>query len=240
MLAFLTGVALGLVFAVLGAGGGIIAVPVLLVLFKLPLSAATGGGLAIVFAAAVTAALGHARAKRVDWRVALMIGPPSMLGAVLGSKLNTMVPERVTYALFAVVLVLATASLFIPKKDDPHAAPKVLLLAVGLGLGVLTGFLGVGGGFLMVPALVGLARLPLHRAVGTSTVLIAASSFTGATTTLVNDPSLVPLVLPIAAGAVVGALLGVPLSGRLPAGPLRVGFTALALVVAGGMAWRAL
>ena len=68
----------------------------------------------------------------------------------------------------------------------------------------------------------------------------ADSSFSGATTTLVNDPSLLPLVLPIAAGAVVGALLGVPLSGRLPAGPLRVGFTVLALVVAAGMAWKAL
>lgn len=92
----------------------------------------------------------------------------------------------------------------------------------------------------MVPALVGLAQLPLHRAVGTSTVLIAASSFTGATTTLVRDPSLIPLLLPIAAGAVVGAVLGVPLTGRLAARPLRAGFALLAVTVAAGMAWKAL
>ena len=239
MVAFLTGVSMGLVFAVLGAGGGIIAVPVLLVLFKLPLSAATGGGLAVVFAAALTAALGHARAQRVAWREVLLIGPPSMLGAVLGSRLNTLVPERVTYALFALVLVLATASLFLPKKDAPAAWPRWMLLTAGLGLGVLTGFLGVGGGFLMVPALVGLAQLPLHRAVATSSALIAASSFAGATTTMVSNPQFVSLILPIAAGAVVGALLGVPLAGKLPARPLRAAFTVLALTVAGGMAWRA-
>lgn len=237
MVALLTGVTMGLVFAVLGAGGGIIAVPVLLVLFKLPLSAATGAGLAVVFAAALTAALGHAR--RVAWREVVLIGPPSMLGAVLGSKLNTLVPERVTYALFALVLVLATASLFLPKKDAPAARPKWVLLTAGLGLGVLTGFLGVGGGFLMVPALVGLAQLPLHRAVATSSALIAASSFAGATATMVNNPELANLILPIAAGAAVGALLGVPLAGRLPAKPLRAAFSVLALTVAGGMAWRA-
>ncbi len=239
MVAFLTGLAMGLVFAVLGAGGGIIAVPVLLVLFKLPLSAATGGGLAIVFAAAVTAAMGHARAKRVDWRVVLLFGPASMLGAVLGAKLNALVPERVTSALFAVVLLLATASLFRKKREAPGAAPKVVLVLVGLALGVLTGLLGVGGGFLMVPALVGLAQLPLHRAVGTSTALIAMSSLTGATTTLVQNTALIPLVLPIAAGAVVGALLGVPLSGKLPEKPVRAAFAALAVTVAAGMAWRA-
>lgn len=240
MVAFLTGLTMGLVFAVLGAGGGIIAVPVLLVLFKLPLGAATGGGLAIVFAAAVTAAIGHARAKRVDGRVVLLFGPASMLGAVLGAKLNALVAERVTYALFAVVLLLATASLFRKKKEQPAAAPKGVLLLVGLGLGVLTGFLGVGGGFLMVPALVGLASLPLHRAVGTSTALIAMSSLTGAATTLAQNSALLPLVLPIAAGAVTGALLGVPLSGKLPEKPVRAAFAMLALTVAAGMAWRAL
>lgn len=240
MLAFVTGLLMGLVFAVLGAGGGIIAVPVLLVLFKLPLSSATGAGLGVVFAAALTAAIGHARAKRVDWRVALILGPGSMLGAVLGARLNALVPERITAALFALVLVLATASLYLKKNDAPREAAKWVLVVTGLGLGVLTGFLGVGGGFLLVPALVGLAALPMHRAVATSAALIAASSFSGAATTVVRDPALMTLILPIAAGAVVGAVLGVPLAGKLPPKPLRVAFTVLALTVAAGMAWKAL
>jgi uncharacterized protein len=240
MVSFLAGLALGLVLSVLGAGGGIIAVPVLVLLYELPLGAAMGSGLGVVFAAAAPAALAHGRAGRVDVRTLLLFGPPSMLGAVLGTKLNALVPERITYALFALVLVLATASLFLPKKETGRGASKPVLVLVGLLLGVLTGFLGVGGGFLLVPALVALAQLPLHRAVGTSTALIAVSSFSGAATAVVSDPSNVALVLPIAAGAMAGALLGAPLAGRLPAGPLRVAFTSLALVVAAVMGWKAL
>ncbi len=240
MVSFLAGLALGLVLSVLGAGGGIIAVPVLVLLYELPLGAAIGSGLAVVFAAAAPAALAHAKAGRVDLRTVLLFGPPSMLGAVLGTKLNALVPERVTYALFALVLVLATASLFFPRKPEARPTPKPVLVVVGLLLGVLTGFLGVGGGFLLVPALVGLAQLPLHRAVGTSTALIAASSFSGAATAVVSNPSNLALVLPIAAGAVAGALLGAPLAGRLKPGPLRAAFTSLAVVVAGVMAWKAL
>ncbi len=239
MIAFFTGLAMGLVFAVLGAGGGIIAVPLLMVLFKLPLGAATGGGLAVVFAAALTSAVGHARARRVDWRVTLTLGPASMVGAWLGARLNPLVPERVTAALFALVLVLATASLFLKKGETPVARPRWLLVIVGLGLGALTGFLGVGGGFLLVPALVGLAALPMRRAAATSSALIAASSLTGAATAMARDSTLIMLVLPIAAGAVLGAVLGVPLAGRLPPKPLRVAFTVLALTVATGMAVKA-
>lgn len=239
MTGFLIGLALGLVFSVLGAGGGIIAVPVLLVLFKLPMNDATGAGLAIVFTAAVTSAVGYARAKRVDWRTALLLGPMTMLGAVGGAKLNAFIPERVTAGLFALVLVGATISLFRKKRDDPKRAPTALLLVTGLGLGVLTGVLGVGGGFLLVPVLVGLAQLPLQRAVGTSTLLIAMSSLAGGLTAMISRPHLVAVVLPVAAGAMAGAVLGVPLGGKLPEKAVRLGFAALSLSVAAGMVWKA-
>jgi uncharacterized protein len=242
MSGFFIGVAMGAVFAVLGAGGGIIAVPVLLVLFQLPLSEATGAGLAVVFAAAVTAAAGHGRAGKIDLGAVLSLGPAGMVGAVLGAKLNPLLPERLTAGLFALVLVLATASLFRSKREGTGelALPRPLLLGAGLVLGMLTGLLGVGGGFLLVPVLVGLAHLPLRRAVGTSTAIIALSSLAGGVTTLVTRPALLPLVLPLAAGAVVGALVGAPLSSRLPEKGLRVGFAGLSLVVAAGMAFKAL
>ncbi len=239
MLAFAVGIVMGLVFAVLGAGGGIIAVPVLLALFSLPMSSATTGSLAVVWAAAVTATFGHGRAKRVDWRVALAFGLPSIAGAMVGARLNALAPERLTMALFALVLLVATAAMFRKKPEAPTAAALPVVLAAGLGIGVVTGFLGVGGGFLVVPALVTLAQVPLHRAVGTSAAIIAGSSFAGALTTLVRDPALVALVLPIAGGAVLGALVGAPLAGRLPEQPLRYGFAALALTIAVAMGWRA-
>ncbi len=239
MIGFGLGFALGGLFAVLGAGGGLLAVPILLVLFELPLSQATGAGLAIVFAAAITSAIGHARHGRVDYRTALLLGPAMMLGAVGGAQLHTFVSERATAAIFALVLLVATGSLFLPRRATTGRAPLVLLLATGLALGVLTGFLGVGGGFLLVPVLVGLAQLPLQRAVGTSAALIALSSFAGGAAAMIGTPSLVPIVGPLAAGAVLGAIAGVPLVGRLPERGLRVGFAALSLTVAGWMLWRA-
>lgn len=241
MLELAIGLTLGLVVALLGAGGGILAVPALMGGFGLSLQEATGAGLAVVFAAALTSALGHARARRVELRTLLSIGPASMLGAVLGAKLHPFVPAQVTEALFALVLIGATVSLFRPRRERAAEGPVALplLIAAGLALGVLTGFLGVGGGFLLVPALVSFGRLPLPRAVGTSTSIIAASSFAGGATALLTRPGLATFVLPLAAGAVLGALLGVPLVGRLPERVTRVAFATLALTVAGWMALRA-
>lgn len=242
MSAFLAGLAMGVVFALLGAGGGIIAVPVLMVLFRAPLTEATGGGLAVVWAAALTGALGHARGGRVDWRAVLLFGGPSMLGSFVGAKVHALVPDRVTAGIFAVVLLGAVVSMFITRREAEGAerldAKK--LVPVGLALGVMTGFLGVGGGFLIVPALVSLARMPLRLAIGTSMAVITAASFTGALTYVVAGQAPMALVLPMGAGAMLGALVGAPLGGKLPERPLRVGFAALAVVVALGMGWKAL
>jgi len=240
VLALFVGLVIGLVFSVLGAGGGIVSVPAFLIIFSLSLADATAAALAVVFAAALAATVGHARAGKVVWRTVVALGPASMLGAVGGARLNPLVPERITAGLFALVLLAATASLFRARRDDPVAAPLPVLLAVGLVLGVLTGFLGVGGGFLLVPVLVGLAGLTLAQAVGTSAAVIALSSLAGGITAMVARPQLLPLVLPLAAGAVVGAVLGVPLSGRLPERGLTFGFAALSVAVAVGMGIKAL
>jgi uncharacterized membrane protein YfcA len=236
MVALLAGLGLGLVFALLGAGGGILAVPLLMLLFAFAPQDAMGASLAIVFVAAVTAALGHARKRNVEWRTVLSLGPAMMLGAVAGAKLNRLLPPQLTTVAFIVVLLGATVSLFIPKREDPRRVATGALLAAGLALGVLTGVLGVGGGFLLVPALVGLAQLPLRRAVGTSAALIATSSIAGAVTVLLDKPDLVLQALPVAAGAFVGAIIGTPLGGRLPEKAVRVGFAVLSVAVAVGMA----
>jgi hypothetical protein len=239
MFGFGVGLMMGLVFSVLGAGGGIIAVPVLLVLFHLSLSDASGAGLAIVFTAAATSAAGYARARRVDWRTVLVLSPTLMGGAVLGARLSPHVPERWSAGLFAAVLVLAIVSLFRPKREAPGRASNVTLVATGLVLGALTGLLGVGGGFLMVPVLVALGGMPLPRAIGTSTALIAAGSLAGGLSALVLKPSLVSLVAQLALGAMAGALAGVPLGGRLPERGLRIGFAVLSGTVAFGMLLKA-
>jgi uncharacterized membrane protein YfcA len=122
MSAFLAGLAMGLVFSLLGAGGGLIAVPVLMVLFKAPLMEATAGALTVVWAAAASGTVGHAREARVTWRAAWLVGLPSMVGAVAGAKLHRLVPDRVTMVLFALVLLVATALMFRAKKDARRSA----------------------------------------------------------------------------------------------------------------------
>lgn len=236
MLAFVVGLTLGVVFALLGAGGGILAVPSLMVVFSESMTVATGAGLAVVFAAAVAGSIAHGREGRVDWRVAGLFGAPSIVGAVAGAKLHSLVPERVTMGLFSLVLLLAVGSMLRGRREGVGSrSSTLLLLGVGMATGVLTGFLGVGGGFLIVPALTVFAQVPLHRAIGTSMAVIAASSLSGAITHLVAGHVPFALVGPMAAGAVLGALVGAPLSARLPERPLKVGFAVLAVVVAAGM-----
>ncbi len=233
---------MGVVFSVLGAGGGIISVPVLLALFPISLTEATAGGLAVVWAAALTGAVGHARAGRVRWREVGLVGLPSMAGALAGTRLHALVPDRVTMLLFSGVLLIATAAFLRPRSAEAQGSGPVrvpVLVVIGLGLGVMTGFLGVGGGFLIVPALVLLARLPLKDAVGTSLAVIVAGSFSGALGYLLAGQAPISLVLPVGAGAVVGALVGAPLSGRLPERPQRIAFAVLAISVAISMAWSA-
>ncbi|MDX2013413.1 MAG: sulfite exporter TauE/SafE family protein [Myxococcaceae bacterium] len=241
MMAFVVGTLLGLVFAVLGAGGGILAVPVLLVLFGTSLQTATGAGLAVVWAAALSGAVSHARGGRVDVKVAASFGLPSIAGAALGAKLHALVPERVSMVAFAVVLLVALVALFRPKLEGDGKRPRLAaMVLVGLVTGALTGFLGVGGGFLIVPALTLFAGLPLHRAIGTSMAVISLASLSGAVVHLLAGHVPFELVLPMGAGAVVGAFAGAPLAGKLPERPLRLGFATLSVVVAVGMLVKAL
>lgn len=235
MMVFLIGLGLGLLFSLLGAGGAILAVPALL-LFSGSMQEATGGGLAVVWAAALFGAIAHARAGRVAIRIVFAFGLPSMAGAALGALVHPLVSERVIMVIFALVVIGAVVALLRPKRHAEQGEAAVpALIAAGLVTGALTGFLGVGGGFLIVPALTIWARLPLHRAVGTSMAIITLASFSGALVHLLAGHVSWRLALPMGAGAVVGALVGAPLAGRIPDKPLRVAFAVIALAVAGWM-----
>lgn len=238
MLGFFAGLVLGAVFSVLGAGGGILAVPLVMFVFSMPASTATGAGLAVVWAAAMAGTVAHGRAGRVDAPTVGWFGLPSVGAAVLGARLHALVPEPVTLLSFSAVLLVSVTLLFV-RPGAPRPPARWAVVLAGLGTGVLTGFLGVGGGFLIVPALVLLAGLPLPRAVGTSMAVIALSSFSGALAHLSVGHVPVELVLPMGGGAIVGALLGAPLSGRLPETPVRVGFAVLSVAVAISLAVKA-
>ena len=208
----LVGVSLGL----LGGGGSILAVPLLVYVARLDVHVAIGTSLAIVGATSLGGALVHARAGRVDFRAALVFGVAGMIAAPLGAGASHAVAHRVLLLLFAALMIVVGGP------DAPRAAAgrlaacpslpprRLAILGAGFGVGALTGFLGVGGGFLIVPALTLLAGLPIHTAVGTSLLVIALERGRGPRRT--PPPGRDP------AGAHRGPHRHVPSSGRSWAG----------------------
>ncbi len=229
MLAALIGaLAVGLSLGLLGSGGSILTVPVLHYLLGQPEKLAIAGSLLVVGSIAAAACLPHARSRQVDWPSVLWFGLPGMAGAWVGASLATWVPGPVQLATFAGVMLLAAWRMLrggILQRRD-RIAPRISVVAGGTGVGLLSGLVGVGGGFLIVPALVLLAGVPMGRAVGTSLAVIALNSFAGFARYLPVleaeelEPDWTILVL-IAAIGVVGSLAGHRLGRRLPQAALR-------------------
>ncbi|MEM1177754.1 MAG: sulfite exporter TauE/SafE family protein [Acidobacteriota bacterium] len=181
-LAWIGALAIGLSLGLLGSGGSILTVPVLIYLVGQDEKTAIAGSLFIVGAIAAGGGLQFAVQRVVSWRSVALFGLPSMVGTYAGAWLGGLVSGTVQLAVFATVMLLAAGLMFQPPALDAgprtaRAAWKVVL--DGLAVGVLTGLVGVGGGFLIVPALVLLGGLPMHLAIGTSLVIIALKSFTG-------------------------------------------------------------
>lgn len=234
VLAIFVGVALGL----LGGGGSILTLPILQYAVGLEAHAAIAASLFVVGATSLAALVPHARAGRVDWRVGLLFGATSMAGAYLAGLGASMIAPGVLLVLFA-VMMLATAVAMLrgrPTRAAADAAPVapdaprfttrglIVIGVEGLVVGAITGLVGAGGGFLVVPALVVLGKLPMRVAVGTSLMVIALKSFAG----FAGHASQVsldwPLVLGLTAAALAGSVLGARAVGRVDPGRLRRGF----------------
>jgi uncharacterized membrane protein YfcA len=229
-LSTLIGVSLGL----LGGGGSILAVPVLVYVARVEVHAAIGVSLAVVGTTALVGSVVHARAARVDLRAGALFGGAGMLGAPLGAQVTQAASPRALMLLFA-LLMLGVGALMLRDRDGsrrgatrPHPAA---VPATGFGVGLLTGFLGVGGGFVIVPALTLLAGLPIHSAIGTSLLVIAANSAAGLAGHLGRGGVPLGLTAAFTGAAAAGALVGVRLAGRLEPGPLRRAFAVFVVLV---------
>ncbi|SBT39291.1 sulfite exporter TauE/SafE family protein [Micromonospora auratinigra] len=224
-LAVLIGVSLGL----LGGGGSILAVPLLVYVADLPPKEAIATSLLVVGATSAVGVLPHARAHRVRWRTGLIFGLAGMTGAYAGGRLAAYVPAGVLLTGFA-VMMLATAVAMIrgrraaEGRPVPHELPVFRVVLDGIVVGLVTGLVGAGGGFLVVPALALLGGLPMPVAVGTSLVVIAMKSFAGLAGYLSSVQINWGLALAVTAAAIVGSFLGGRLAGRIPADLLRKAF----------------
>jgi uncharacterized membrane protein YfcA len=234
LLAVLVGLSLGL----MGGGGSILTVPILTYVLGMGPKEAIAASLFIVGVTSAVSVFAHARAGRVRWKTGLIFGGAGMVGAFLGGILGGYIPGVVLMLLFAVMMV-ATAIAMIrgrrKKAADPDADPKHLpvlrILLDGFAVGIATGLVGAGGGFLIVPALNLLGGLPMAVAVGTSLLVIAMKSFAGLGGYLLSVQLDWPVVLAFTAIAVAGSFVGSALAGRIPETALRKGFGIFVLVV---------
>jgi uncharacterized membrane protein YfcA len=255
--AIVGGIVVGLTLGALGGGGAIVTVPVLVYGLGQAPSEATTAALVIVAVSAAVAMVVHARDGNVRFQEGLVFGLLGTGGTVVGARLAVGVSPTVLLGSFAALLVVVAVLMWRragrPAPEQHRRPPMLvlrprfrcecpqvaLLVATTLGVGLLTGFFGVGGGFAIVPALVMVLGFSMPQAVGTSLLVIVVNSLTALATRVGSGVSLDWAVVAVfTAGAVAGSLIGQRASGRLPASRLQRTFAGLLVAVAGYVALR--
>ncbi|MGX1598102.1 sulfite exporter TauE/SafE family protein [Dietzia maris] len=231
-LAVLVGLSLGL----LGGGGSILVVPLLTYIGGLDPKEAIATSLFVVGATSLVSLVGHARKGNVQWRTGLIFGAAGMVGAFLGGLAGGYIPGTVLMVAFAVMMIATAGAMIKGRKDrdgqsNDHHHPLWRILLDGLVVGAATGLVGAGGGFLVVPALVLLAGLPMTAAVGTSLLVIAMKSFAGLGGYLTSVSLDWPLVAAVTAAAIAGSFVGIRLTSVVPEKSLRKGFGFFVLIM---------
>lgn len=240
------GLVIGALVGLLGGGGSILAVPALVYLAGQNLQQAVATSLVVVGITAVVALLPRLRGRQISWRIGLLFGAAGAATAFAGAAVNHVLPDELTLALFAVLMVGAGVRMVQEKPTTGTACaidggqvnwrrclPRTL--AGGLAVGFLTGLLGVGGGFLIIPVLVLALGLPMTTAIGTSLVVVAINSAAGFAAHA-GDASLDrPVTIAFTAAAVVSATAAGRLGVRLHTDRLRRWFAYLVFAVAVGI-----
>jgi uncharacterized membrane protein YfcA len=222
LLALPFGLAIGVSLGLVGGGGSILAVPVLVYVLGEPVKEATTASLAIVGTTALIGAADHIRGGGVRVRLALAFGAAGALGALAGTALNRVASGSSILIAFAVVMLAAAYALIRGRGegsgDEAEARGRTLALRVipaGVGIGVLTGFFGVGGGFVIVPALVLLLGLPMTVAIGTTLLVIALTSASALVAHLATGRVDWAVVASFTAAAIAGEIAGSRVGNRL-------------------------
>jgi uncharacterized membrane protein YfcA len=234
--------AVGISLGLLGGGGSILAVPVLVYLMGYPASVAVPLSLPVV---GLTAAIGAAmrwRRGQLQVRTALLFGSVAMVVAYLSARFGTGIPDRIRLILFAVVMpamwLRANRSGKASQSAKPQPTSRSWLIVAAAVVGMLTGVVGVGGGFMIVPALVGVLGLPMATATATSLAVIAMNSV-AATAGWAGVMSIdVATIATISAAALVGMVTGTALAPKFQQNTLVRGFAILLVTVAVVMLWR--
>lgn len=230
-LASLVGLSLGL----LGGGGSILTVPILRYVLGMEAHGAIALSLLVVGTTSVAALVPHARKGRVRWRTGVIFGLAGMVGAYGAGRIAHLIPAAVLLTAFGAMMFATAFAMLRPKRAASAAAsapcadgacelPVAKVLLEGVLVGAVTGLVGAGGGFLVVPALVLLGGLPMELAVGTSLVVIAMKSLAGFAGFIGHTQVDWTLAMAISASAVLGSVAGGLLIHRISATALRASF----------------
>jgi uncharacterized membrane protein YfcA len=253
LLAVLSGGAVGLVLGLVGGGGSILAVPLLVYVVGIGSTHLAIGTSAIAVAGSALAnLLPHWRAGHVKWRCAAVFSISGILGAFAGSTIAKLVDGRQLLVFFALLMIAVGGNMLRPRRDGGNPDVRLTLdsasqltprlIAIGFAVGALSGFFGIGDGFLIVPGLMLATSMPLVYAVGTSLVAVfafgAATAANYALSGLVDWPLAASFVLGGAVGGTAGAGLGRLLTSRRDL--LRFAFAGIVILVGGWTLWRSL
>ncbi len=221
------GLTVGLMLGLLGGGGSILTVPMLVYLVGQTPQAAVTASLVIVGANSALGVLLHRAKGAVNWQIAVLFGGAGMVFAYLAANFSRFFPSEALMIAFA-LLMLVVGALMLRKSGEASAQAAELcwrkVLIGGAAVGALTGFLGVGGGFLIVPTLVMLLGLPMRQAVGTSLVIIAMNSAAGLLGHLGKTALDVGMIATFVGAGLLGTVIGAGLTGKLKPDQLRRAF----------------
>ncbi|MBI3246980.1 MAG: sulfite exporter TauE/SafE family protein [Deltaproteobacteria bacterium] len=237
LLGLLISVGIGVSLGLIGGGGSVIAVPVLVYVLGVDPHQAIGMSLAVVGMASFIGMLAYARKGTVDGKTGVVFGGAGVLGASVGSQLTYLVASSTLMLLFAGVMIVIAGVMLVRKpqmEQERERSPVRLVNAIGIGMavGALTGFLGVGGGFLIVPALLFFGGLDMKEAVGTSLLVIAINCTAGLLGHWHHGGFDVLLTFLVTAVAVTGALFGARLADKVSLSRLRASFAVVVFGVA--------
>lgn len=239
---------IGVILGILGGGGSILSIPILIYLLHIDVIMASGYSLFIVGTTSLVGAIPKYKKHLVNLRTGFFFGLPSIVtifvtrkwivpaipDVIYQTEYFTLTKRVLILGLFAILMILASISMIRGSKEitnDNHRFRVVLVIIEGIIIGFLTGLVGAGGGFLIIPALVLLTGLPFKTAVGTSLFIIAINSLFGFLGDVMNYSMDWNFLLSITALSVIGILIGDRISKKIPAATLRKSFGWLVLIM---------
>lgn len=250
ILAYLSVLLVGIVLSVIGGGGSILTVPIFVYLFSLPADLSTSYSLFLVGTAAGVGAIQYAKQGLVNYRIGVIFAIPAFFGvflvrrfvmpnipSVMELSFMSVQKDQLIMVVFAIIMLAASISMIRGRREaetsaaSHHKMNLPIIILEGLVVGGVTGFVGAGGGFLIIPALVLLAKLPMKEAVATSLMIITVKSLFGFTGDLGVIQIDWPFLLTTAVISVAGIFIGNKIGKRIPANNLKKGFGYFVLVM---------